>query len=148
MNVPWLRVGTQIQCHPTTTLNCGDAISHDVIEPLCQTGVIFSEPIRNHPDSPAEVLGQRPGAFARFRHMTAGTKRVPGRITRTAAQSYPGTTATFGKGHFISLWVSLGVPDSGYDAYTAATLWREHRFSAPDPGPPRGRPPTRGTSHR
>src|SRR5258708_2056126 len=51
-------------------------ISHDVIEPLSQTGVIFSEPIRNHPDSPAEFLGQPPGAFARFRHVTAGTKQV------------------------------------------------------------------------
>src|SRR3979490_1447144 len=36
----------------------------------------FSGPIRNHPDGPAEVLGQRPGAFAQFRHMTAETKQV------------------------------------------------------------------------
>src|SRR5258708_30169118 len=36
----------------------------------------FSGPIRNHPDSRAEVLGQRLGAFAQFRHVTAGTKQV------------------------------------------------------------------------
>ena len=51
-------------------------VSRDVIEPLSQTHVIFSEPTGNHADSPAEVLGQRPGAFAQFRHVTAGTKQV------------------------------------------------------------------------
>ena len=44
----------------------------------------FSEPIRTTPKSPTEVLGRRAGAFEQFRHVTAGTKQSPGRITPTA----------------------------------------------------------------
>src|ERR1700687_3930016 len=51
-------------------------VSHDVIEHLSQTRVISSATNRNHPDSPAEVLGRRAGAFAQFRHVTTGTKQV------------------------------------------------------------------------
>src|SRR6202158_6406327 len=49
-------------------------VSHDVIEHLSKTHVISSATNRNHPDSPAEVLGRRAGAFAQFRHVTTGTK--------------------------------------------------------------------------
>ena len=56
--------------------------SRNVIWPLSQIRVIFQDPSETT-DSPPEVLGQRPGAFAQFRHVTAGTKQGPGRITPT-----------------------------------------------------------------
>ena len=58
-------------------------VSDDVIEPLSQIRVIFQDP-EQPPDSTAEVLGQRSGAVAQFRHLTAGTKQSPGRITPPA----------------------------------------------------------------
>ena len=51
-------------------------VSHDVIEALSQTRVIFQNPAETAPKSPAEVLGLHPGNFAQFRHVTAGTKQV------------------------------------------------------------------------
>ena len=57
-------------------------VSRHVIERLSQTRVIFQDPAETTPTVPAEVLGQRPGVFAQFRHVTAGTKQSPGRITQ------------------------------------------------------------------
>ena len=52
-------------------------VSHDVIEPLSQTRVIFQDPSETTPTVRVEVLGQPSrGAFAQFRHVTAGTKQV------------------------------------------------------------------------
>jgi hypothetical protein len=46
----------------------------DVAAVLVEAAVVeTSEPIRR---SPPRRLGQRPGAFAQFRHVTAGTKQV------------------------------------------------------------------------
>jgi hypothetical protein len=70
-------VGSQVACHSTIPLNCGEAscltrCHRAFVSNSCH----FSGPIRNYPDGPAEVLGQRPGAFAQFRHVTAGIKQV------------------------------------------------------------------------
>jgi hypothetical protein len=66
-------------------LNCGDASClRRCHRAFVSNSCHFSGPIRKPPDGPAEVLGQRPGAFAQFRHVTAGTKQSPGRITPTA----------------------------------------------------------------
>ena len=66
-------------------LDCGDAscltrCHRAFVSNSCH----FSGPIRNHPDGPAKVVGRRAGAYAQFRHVTAGTKQSPGRITPTA----------------------------------------------------------------
>jgi hypothetical protein len=74
---------------------------------------------------------------------------------KCAAAVVPKQSAELAAKPFVPLLKLTGHPcgeitcvSSGHDAHTAATLWRDHRFSAPGPGPPCGRPPTRGTSHR
>ena len=69
----------------SSSLTCGDAscltrCHRAFVSNSCH----FSGPIRNHPDGPAKVVGRRAGAYAQFRHVTAGTKQSPGRITPTA----------------------------------------------------------------
>ena len=59
-------------------------VSDDVIELLSQTRVIFQDPAETTPTVPAEVRGQRPGVFAQFRHVTAGTRQSSVRITPAA----------------------------------------------------------------
>ena len=64
-------------------LNCGDAAClTSCHRAFVSNSCHFSGPGRNHPDGPAEVLGQRPGVYAQFRHVTAGTRPSPGRITQ------------------------------------------------------------------
>jgi hypothetical protein len=74
---PTLFVGSQITCHLPIPLTAAmQVVSDDVIEPLSQTRVIFQNPSETTPKSPTEDLGRRAGAFAQFRHVTAGTKQV------------------------------------------------------------------------
>ena len=49
-------------------------VSLDVIEPLSQTRVIFFRTHQEPRRKAGRFLGQRPGAFAQFRQVTAGTK--------------------------------------------------------------------------
>jgi hypothetical protein len=59
-------------------LNCGDAscLTRCRRALVSNSGHFFQNPSETTPKSPAEVLGRRAGAFAQFRHVTAGTKQV------------------------------------------------------------------------
>jgi hypothetical protein len=51
-------------------------VSHDVIEPLSQTRVIFQDPSETTPTVQPKFWANVQGAFAQFRHVTAGIKQV------------------------------------------------------------------------
>jgi hypothetical protein len=69
--------GSQITCHLTILWTAAmQVVSRDVIEPLANSCDFFQDPSETTPISPAEVLGRRAGAFAQFRHVTAGTMQV------------------------------------------------------------------------
>jgi hypothetical protein len=51
-------------------------VSDDVIEPLSQTSVIFQDPSETTPTVRQKFWAYVQGAFAQFRHVTAGIKQV------------------------------------------------------------------------
>jgi hypothetical protein len=53
-------------------------VSRDVIEHLSHTRVIFQDPSETTPTVRPKFWGQRPGAFAQFRHVTAVGSVQPG----------------------------------------------------------------------